>query len=192
MGRKSRDAYEDALGLREVETDVAETFEEEFPMVTGRAVKILSVGESPDRIALIDGVETGIELTFIKAGSAGDISAEVLRLASQKHERYERRGIFDIRPLVLLGHLDWPKKDVEGLALYDVHKELVERIAPNDFHGFRFSEIWLMDNGPKYTSRRDPRAPADFFCFAPVDNIRFWERPRKRRPYWGLIRDILE
>ena len=48
-----------------------------------------------------------------------------------------------------------------------------------------------MDEGSNYTSRRDPRAPADFFCFAPVDKIGFWERERKRRPYWGLLTDFL-
>jgi hypothetical protein len=47
MGRKSRDSYEDALGLREVETIIADTFEADFPIVTGRTVEILSVGESP-------------------------------------------------------------------------------------------------------------------------------------------------
>ncbi len=48
-----------------------------------------------------------------------------------------------------------------------------------------------MDDGPKYTSRTDLRAPADFFCFAPADRIGFWERERKRRPYFGLVRDFL-
>jgi hypothetical protein len=190
MGGRSRDAYENALGLREVETGVSDTFEVEFPVVTDRTVEILSAGESPDRVARIDGVETGVELTAIKAASADDIIAEVLRLASQKHQSYERRGIFDTRPIILLGHLDWPANDVEGLALYDVHKELAELIVPNDFDGLRFSEIWLMDDGPKYTSRRDPRAPADFFCFAPAAKIGFWERERRRRPYWGLVRDF--
>ena len=80
---------------------------------------------------------------------------------------------------------------MEGPALYDVHEALAELIIPSDFGGFGFSEIWLMDAGPKYTSRRDPRAPADFYCFAPVKKIGFWERERKRRPYWGLVRDFL-
>jgi hypothetical protein len=119
MGRRSRDAYEDALGRREVETGGADTFEAKFPVVTGRTVKILSAGESPDRLALIDGIETGVELTLIKAGSADHIIAELLRLASQKHESYERRAIFDTRPIILLGHLDWPAKDVEGPELYE-------------------------------------------------------------------------
>ena len=52
MGRRSRDAYDDALGLREVETSIADTFEAEFPIMTGRPVKILSAGESPDQVAL--------------------------------------------------------------------------------------------------------------------------------------------
>jgi hypothetical protein len=78
----------------------------------------------------------------------------------------ERRGIFDARPIIL-GHQDWPAKDVEGPALYDMHEEVADLIVPSDFNGFGFDEIWLIDNGPKYTSRCDPRTPADFFCFAP-------------------------
>jgi len=177
--------------MREVETCIADTFEAEFPVITGRTVKMLSAGESPDRFALIDGIETGVELTSIKAGSADQIIAEVLRLASQKHESYKRRSIFDTRPIILLRHLDWPAKDVEGSALYDAHEKIAELIVPSDFDDFGFSEIWLMDDGSKYTSRRDPRTPADFFCFAPTDKIGFWERERKRRPYWGLVRDFL-
>jgi hypothetical protein len=191
MGRKSRDPYTFALGLREVETAAAETFESEFPVVTGRSVEVLSEGESPDRIALIAGIETGVELTLVKAGSADEIIAELLRLARQKSESYERRGIFDERPIILLGQLDWPAPDVEGPSLYDVRDELPELTAPNDFGGLGFSEIWLMDDGPKYSSRRDPRAPADFFCFAPSEKFGFWERERKRRPYWDLLRDSL-
>jgi hypothetical protein len=191
MGRRSGDAYDNELGRREVETDTADTFEAEFPVITGRTVRILSAGESPDRIALVGGIETGVELTSIKAGSADQVIAEVLRLASQKNESYQRRDIFGPRPIILLGQLDWPAKDVEGPALYDVHKELAEQIVPSDFDGFGFSEIWLMDAGPKYTSRSDPRAPADFYCFAPAEKFGFWERERKRRPYWGLVRDFL-
>ena len=142
MGRKSRDSYEDALGLREVETIHADTFEAEFPVVTGRPVEILSEGESPDRIALIAGVETGIELTAIHAGSAGDIVAEMIRLATQKHQSYERRGIFYGRPITLLGHLDWPARDVEGPALYDVYEELEHPVAAGDFDDLGFFAAW--------------------------------------------------
>jgi hypothetical protein len=188
MGRRSRDAYEDALGLRESETIHADNFEAEFPVITGRTVEILSHGASP-RIALIDGVETGIELTAIHAGSADDIVCETIRLATQKHRSYERRGIFDARPIILLGHLDRPARDVEGPALYDVHDELKHLVAAGDFDDLGFSEIWLMDDGSKYTLRRDPRAPADFFCFSPAGLVGFWEQERKRRPYWSLIQD---
>ena len=51
MGRRSSDAYDNALGLRESETIHADTFEAEFPVITGRTVEILSHGESPDPIA---------------------------------------------------------------------------------------------------------------------------------------------
>jgi hypothetical protein len=93
------------------------------------------------------------------------------------------------RPSVMLGHLDWPASDVEGPALYDLREELSGLIVRKDFVSFGFSEIWLMDEGPKYTSRRDPRAPADFFCFAPAAGVGFWELERKRRPYWALLKD---
>ena len=192
MGRRSGGAYDNALGLRESESSVADTFEAEFPVVTCRTVKIIELdGDPPDRVALIDGIETGVELTAIHAGSADDIVAEVLRLARQKHDSYMRRRVFDRGPMILLGHLDWPYPDVEGPALYDVWEKLTELTVPSDFDGFSFSEVWLMDHGPKYTSRSDPRAPADFFCFAPAERAGFRERERKRRPYWGLILDFL-
>jgi hypothetical protein len=167
MGRCKRGTYDDALGLRESETAVADTFEAEFPVVTGRPVEILSHGESPDRIALIGGIEIGIELTGIHASSADDIVDKLLRLASRKSESYQRRNLFEMQPIILLGHLDWPARNLEGPALYDVHDELDKICCPGDFDDFGFTEIWLIDSGPKYTSRRDPRAPADFFCFAP-------------------------
>lgn len=187
MGRTSKDAYDYALGLREVETGAAETFAAEFPVVTGRRVEILSAGEAPDRMMLIDGVETGVELTLIKAGDADAMISEMLRLAAKKHKTYSRRGIFAAHPLMLLGQLDWPAKDVEGLALYDVHEELAVRLIPRDFSGFGFSEIWLMDDSYKYSARRHPGLPADFFCFAPAEHIGFCQNQRKRRPYWGLM-----
>jgi hypothetical protein len=192
MGRISCDAYDNALGLRESETATAETFEAEFAIVTGRTVKLIeSVGDPSDRVALIDGTETGVEFTAIHAGSADDIIAAVLRLARQKHDSYARRGVFDAQPMILLGHLDWPAKSVEGPALYDVWEQLTLLTTSGDFGGLGFSEIWLMDDGAKYTSRRDPRVPADFFCFAPAELAGFWCRERKRRPYWSLILDLL-
>ena len=61
------------------------------------------------------------------------------------------------------------------------YEERSELVAASDFEGFGFQEIWPMDDVPKYTSRTDRRA-IDFFCFAPADQIGFWERERKRRP----------
>jgi hypothetical protein len=141
MGRKSRDSNSDALGLREVETGIAEAFEAEFPIVTGRAVRILSTGEAPDRIALIDGIETGVELTAVKAGGAEGIIEELSRIARKKHESYQRRGIFKSRPILLLADLDWPAQDIEGAALYDVRDDLVDALCASDFAVFGFSEI---------------------------------------------------
>lgn len=180
-------AYDSLLGKREVETGMAETFEAEFPVVTGRTVEILSYGESPDCIAQIDGIETGVELTSIKAGSAENMILEMHRLAHKKHASYDARRLFQTRPIILLGHLDWPARDVEGPTLYDVWEELDDSFDPSDFEGLGFSEIWLMDETFKYTSRKDPRCPADFFCFAPTGQIGFWERERKRRPYWAFL-----
>jgi hypothetical protein len=192
MGRLSIDPYERALGLRESQTLHADIFEAEFPVITGRKVEIVGGDDPPDLIALIDGVETGIELTAIRAGSADEIVAEMSRLATRKGESYQRRDIFNGRPIILLGHLDWPARDVEGPALYDVYEALEHLVVAGEFDEFGFSEIWLMDDGPKYTSRWDPRTPADFFCFSPAEDIGFWEGGyggRKRRPYWSLLQD---
>jgi hypothetical protein len=66
-----------AFGRRAPNFSAAETFAAEFLGVTGRSVVILSEGESPDRVMLIDGIETGVELTAIHAGGAGDIIDEL-------------------------------------------------------------------------------------------------------------------
>lgn len=44
-----------------------ESFVSSFPRVTGRLVEVIGQGESPDFVALVEGVETGIELTEIRA-----------------------------------------------------------------------------------------------------------------------------
>jgi hypothetical protein len=197
----SSDDY--VIGKRMCEDMTAEAFESDFPKVTGRTVEIIGGDDPPDVVALIDGVETGVELTAIMAASAEDIVLGMHRLAKQKYQKYDRRGLFGARPMILLGHLSWPAigtKERENVtmeamyeamaaypALWDVWEEVADIYAPSDFDGFGFSEIWLMDDGYKYTSRRDPRAPADFYCFAPADQAGFWQRERKRRqPYWHL------
>jgi hypothetical protein len=95
-----------SLGLRECETNDAETFGAEFPAVTRRTVKILDCsGDPPDRMALIDGIVTGVELTSAHTATAEDIVEEVLRLVKQKHESYKPRGIFNNGPVLLLFRL---------------------------------------------------------------------------------------
>ena len=41
----------------------------------------------------------------------------------QEYDSYTRRGVFDTRPMMLLGCLDWPAPEVEGPALYDAREE---------------------------------------------------------------------
>jgi hypothetical protein len=118
MGRKSADAYDRALGLRESEARVAASFAAEFQVVVGRTVTLMSEGESPDRNMLIDGIETGVELTAIHADGAEQIIQELLPLASQKHESFARRDLFAARPMILLGHLDWPSPETEGSGIF--------------------------------------------------------------------------
>lgn len=179
--------YDALLARREVEDSVADVFEAEFLVVTGRSVEIVGRGESPDYEVLIDDVKTGLELTAIHAGDAETILAEMRSLAGKKGASYRRRGLF-IRPIILLGHLDWPAPDVEGAALFDWHNELADIAASAEFECCGFSEVWLMDAGYKYSSRRDPRRPADFFCFGP-NNVGFHQRERKRVPYWSFAQD---
>jgi hypothetical protein len=54
-------------GKKLVEQMIMESFVSSFPRVTGRLVEVIGQGESPDFVALVEGVETGIELTEIRA-----------------------------------------------------------------------------------------------------------------------------
>jgi hypothetical protein len=180
--------YDSILGLRETEGSIAEIFEAEFPLVTGRSVKIIGEGLSPDREALIDEIKTGLELTAIHAGDAYTVLSEIERISHKKGTSYRQRGLF-ARPIILLGDLDWPARDTEGAALFEFYDELTSLVDAKAFDSRGFSEIWLVDAGYKYSSRRDPRTPADFFCFAPVCNFGFYQRERKRRPNWSLLQD---
>lgn len=186
-----------------VEDMIGEAFESDFPKVTGRTVEIIDAADPPDLIARIDGIVTGVELTAIHAASADHIVAEMYRLAGQKHEKYTRAGLFSDQPIILLGHLTWPAmgtRERENLtpevldramatypALWDVWREVEDMHGPSDFAEFGFSEIWLMDDGMKYTSRRHPGHPADFFCFAPFEQGGFWQRERKRALPYSLL-----
>lgn len=136
---------DDVIGKRMCEDMTAQAFESDFPKVTGRTVEIISGDDPPDVIALIDGVETGVELTAIMAASAEHIVLGMHRLAKQKHEKYDRRGLFGARRMILLGHLTWPAISTKGRenltteamyeamatypALWDVWEEVDGRYA---------------------------------------------------------------
>ena len=62
---------------------------------------------------------------------------EILRIAARKHDSYLRRGIFQSRPIILLGNLNWPDEEIEGPAIYDVHEELTEMTSPGGFRRVR-------------------------------------------------------
>jgi hypothetical protein len=122
MMHMSSDDYE--IGKRMCEEMIAEAFESDFPKVTGRAVEVIGGDDPPDVIALIDGVETGVELTAIMAASADEIVLGLHRLAKQKHESYARRGLFGARPMILLGHLTWPAistRERASLSMETIH-----------------------------------------------------------------------
>lgn len=65
----------------------AEAFESDFPKVTGRTVEIIGGDDPPDVIALIDGVETGVELTAIMCANAEDIMLEMPAAGSDRAPR---------------------------------------------------------------------------------------------------------
>ena len=88
VGRRSKDAYDNALGLREVETDVAETFEAEFPIVTRRTVKLIkSAGEGP-------GASTSSKTGPKYAGANSRLLGSPDRLDTV----FVGPGFFDVRP----------------------------------------------------------------------------------------------
>ncbi len=72
-----------------------------------------------------------------------------------------------------------------GLELTAIHADDAEEIV-DDVHSRSRKK-----HKSKYTSRKDPRFPADFFCFSPHDKFGFWEQERKRRPYWAWICELL-
>jgi hypothetical protein len=76
-------SYDSLLVLRESEDSIADIFEAEFPIVTGRSIKIIGRNLSPDCIASIDDVETGLELTAIHAGDAEEIQSEIVRVSEK-------------------------------------------------------------------------------------------------------------
>jgi hypothetical protein len=162
-------------GKQMAEEMMMEPFLDSYPRLTGRTVEIISQGESPDFLALIDGRETGIELTKIHAETPDDYLDEVIRLALKKETSYDQRGVFS-RPTILLCYGDHP-------PIFDMLGFLDGSPSWADLTDSKFTEIWLMDLSDEYYSAQDPRKPADLYCLSPADLRGFYELPRTRKPY---------
>jgi hypothetical protein len=162
-------------GKKLVEQMIMESFVGSFPRITGRLVEVIGQGESPDFVALVEGVETGIELTEIRADSGESYLDEVVRLTLNKEATFERNGVFR-RPTILLCHGDQP-------PIYDMRRFLDDVPSWRDLTETKFSEIWLMDLSDEYYSIRDPRKPADFYCLSPADMFGFYKCERTRKPF---------
>jgi hypothetical protein len=176
IGRADTEMTRDVdYGKTLVEQMIMESFVGSFPRVTGRPVEVLSQGESPDFVALVENIETGIELTEIRADSPESYLDEVVRLSSKKEIIFERNGVFR-RPTILLCHSDQP-------PIYDMRRFLDGVPTWCDLTETQFSEIWLMDLSDEYYSIRDPRKPADFYCLSPAEMGGFYECERTRKPF---------
>src|SRR5689334_9440542 len=119
-------------GKRLAEQMIMESFVSSFPRVTGRRVKVLGQGETPDFVALIDQTETGVELTEIRADCFESYLDEVVRLTLKKEMTFERSGAFR-RPTILLCHGAQP-------PIYDMRRLLDGSLTWSDLTETRFSE----------------------------------------------------
>jgi hypothetical protein len=164
--------YDKELGKREVETGVFEHILAAFSDVIGWNVTDEWEGDaeqvegSPDRIIGLDGKAFGIELTEIQdAENAEGYVDEAYRIAAKKSESYLRRGLFRFPIALIMYSYDPP--------LFDMRERLAAAIFQGDFEGLGFVEIWAVDFSDAYNSGRDPRRPADLFCFKPADQFGF-------------------
>lgn len=163
------------IGKRMFEDAMLEAFMDSFPRSTGREIAIVSGGETPDYIALIDGREMGVELTEIRANTPDDYVDEVVRLTLKKDATFARAGAF-ARPVILVCHSHQP-------PIYDMRRFLDGSPSWADLTDSGFSEIWLMDLSDEYYSPRDPRKPADLYCLAPAVHRGLHQVERTRKPF---------
>jgi hypothetical protein len=66
--------------------------------------------------------------------------------------------------------------------LFDIKTRLAEKAYQPDFEALGFAGIWALDLSDAYYSARDPRRPADVFCFKPAARfgfLRFGNQDRK-------------
>jgi hypothetical protein len=165
-------SYDRELGKREVETDALEQVLDAFSEIIGWNVTDDWVGEaekvegSPDHIIGRDGKAFGVELTEIyDVEDAEGYVDEAYRLAAKKSERYSRRGLFSFPIALVMYSYDPP--------LFDIREQLAARVFQGDFEALGFTEIWAADFSDAYYSARDPRRPADLFCFKPAAQFGF-------------------
>jgi hypothetical protein len=160
---------------------VLEQLLELFPAITGRLVTDDAEGDfpsgpSPNFVIGLDGRAFGIELTEVRGVDDGwEYLEEASRLAWQKHDSYERRGLFRY-PIALVLHSN-------AVPLFDIERHLRAGGA-DEFAGIGFAEVWSVDFSDAYYSAGHPLRPADMFCFKPetwfgFHRIGWWDR----KPY---------
>jgi hypothetical protein len=164
--------YDKELGKREVEDGVLIQVLDAFSIAAGWNLTGDWEGEaeqvegSPDAIVGRDGKPFGVELTEIRdAEDAESYIAEAYRLAEQKSASYSRRGLFKF-PIALAMYSYSP-------PLFDLRKRLAQTVYRPDFDALGFVEIRAVDFSDAYYSARDPRRPADMFCFKPATQFGF-------------------
>jgi hypothetical protein len=165
--------YDKELGKREVETDTFEQVLDAFSDVIGWNVLDEWEGDaeqvegSPDRIIGLDGRAFGIELAEIRdVEDAGSYIDEAYRIAAKKSESYSRRGLFRFPIALIMYSYDPP--------LFDMRQHLAGMVFQEDFEGLGFAGMWAVDVSNAYYSGRDPRRPADLFCFKPTAQFGFY------------------
>jgi hypothetical protein len=171
------------IGKREIENMILDQLLDSLPIITRRAVTeewegvAEKVEGSPDHIISLDGKPFAIELTEIRdAEDAEGYVEEAYRLASKKSESYSRRGIFRF-PIALAMYSSTP-------PLFDFRASLEATTFHADFEALGFAEIWAVDFSDAYYSPRDPRRPADVFCFKPAAWFGFHRiGGHNRKPY---------
>jgi hypothetical protein len=169
------------LGKRQVECDILAQVLDAFSTVLGCNITDDWEGDaeqvegSPDAIIGLDGKPFGVELTEIRdVEDADGYVDEAYRIAEKKSASYSRRGLFKF-PIALAIYSYSP-------PLFDIKTRLAETAYQPDFEALGFAGIWALDLSDAYYSARDPRRPADVFCFKPATCfgfLRFGNQDRK-------------
>ena len=71
----------------------------------------------------------------------------------------------------------------DNVPLFDIRRSLAGAIYQGDFEELGFAEIWAVDFSDGYYSPRDPRRPADLFCFKPAHSRICRAGAQDRKPF---------